>query len=166
VSARRLGAAGLAALTLALADQVVVARYAAMVVTVPGNECRWWTGAVSGHGHGRFWIGRGRVMIAHRFAFAAVHGVAALESSRLLGHRCDNPLCQRVGTGHVVVSSALENRREWASRRHLAGGPLSDPRGPRRRAQALRDLARTDPATVAADLEELRHLLGEQLALW
>ena len=48
----------------------------------------------------------------------------------------------------------------------MAGGPLSDPRGPRRRAQALRDLARTDPAAVAVELEELRHLLGEQLALW
>ena len=105
-------------------------------------------------------------MIAHRLAFAAVHGVAALESARLLGHRCDNPLCQRIGTGHVVVSSALANRREWSSRRHVAGGPFSDPRGPRRRAQALRDLARTDPAAVAVELEELRHLLGEQLALW
>jgi hypothetical protein len=141
VSARRLDAAGLAALALALEDQAVVARYAAMVVTVPGSECRWWFGAVSGRGHGRFWMAPGRVMIAHRFGFAAVHGVAALESARLLGHRCDNPLCQRIGTGHVVVSSALENRREWASRRHLTGGPLSDPRGSRRQAQALRDLA-------------------------
>jgi hypothetical protein len=166
VSARRLDAAGLAALGLALADPAVMARYVARVVAVPGSGCRWFIGAVSGAGHGRFWMAPGRVMIAHRFAFAAAHGVAALESARLLGHRCDNPLCQRIGVGHVVVSSALANRREWASRRHVAGGPLSDPRGPRRRAQALRDLARTDPTAVAVELEELRHLLGEQLALW
>jgi len=30
----------------------------------------------------------------------------------------------------------------------------------------LRDLAREDPALVAADLERLRALYGEQLALW
>ena len=63
----RLDSAGLAALERALADPDVVARYAAKVVTVPRSECLWWTGAVSGRGHGRFWIAPGRVVIAHRF---------------------------------------------------------------------------------------------------
>jgi hypothetical protein len=40
----------------------------------------------------------------------------------VLGHRCDNPLCQRVGEGHVVASSHAENRREWAIRLSMAMG--------------------------------------------
>lgn len=78
-----------------------------------------------------------------------------------------NPLCQRIGPGHVEVSSAVRNRREWALRRNLPQSPLADPRGPpRRRARERRDLARQDPELVAADLERSRALLGEQLTLW
>lgn len=172
---KRLGEAGLAALAAALADPVTLARYRAKVTTVPGSQCLWWTGAVAGRsdrehtdggGHGRFWFAPGRVVIAHRFAFAVVHGVAALERADVLGHRCDNPLCQRIAPGHVVVSSTAANRREWAIRRRLPDNPLADPRGPRRRARELRDLARADPRLVADDLERLRQLLGEQLTLW
>ena len=63
-------------------------------------------------GHGRFWYAPGRVIIAHRFAFAVMHGGDALAQARLLGHRCHNPLCQRIVPEHVVVSSAAQNRRE------------------------------------------------------
>lgn len=175
MSANRLDEAGLAALRAALADPVVLARYVAKTTTVPGSECLWWTGAVAGRsdrertdggGHGRFWFAPGRVIIAHRFGFAAMYGVEALDQARLLGHRCDNVLCQRIAPGHVVVSSAAENRREWSIRRNLPDSPLADPRGPRRRARALRGMARVDPELVAADLAGLRQLLGEQLTLW
>lgn len=163
--ARRLDEVGLAAVEAALADPDVLARYRAKLTEVPGSECLWWTGAVSGRGHGRFWLAPGRVVIAHRFAFALVHGVEALDAVRVLGHRCDNPLCQRVGVGHVVASSAVQNRREWSIRRQLPG-PLNDKRGARGRARDLRDLARVDPDAVAADLAALRAELGEQLVLW
>lgn len=175
MAARRLDEAGLAALRSALGDPVVLARYRAKITTVPGSECLWWTGAVSGRstgertdggGHGRFWFAQGRVIIAHRFASAVMHGVEALDDARLLGHRCDNPLCQRIAPEHVVVSSAAQNRREWSIRRKLPDSPLADPRGPRRRARELRDMARLDPELVAADLDRLRQLLGEQLTLW
>ena len=172
---RRMDEAGVAALASALGDPVRLALYRSKIVTVPGNDCLWWTGAVSGRsrreaqsggGHGRFWFAPGRVIIAHRFAYAVMHGIESLAETRLLGHRCDNPLCQRIAPGHVEPSSALRNRREWAVRRHDLGSPLADPRGPRRRARELRDLARADPDAVAADLEWLRQLLGEQLTLW
>ena len=166
MSVRRLSAAGLAVLHRAVNDPATVERFRSKVVQVPGSHCLWWTGAISGRGHGRFWFGRGRVIIAHRFAFALAYGVEALDQVRVLGHRCDNPLCQRVGPGHVVASSAAQNRREWVIRRLLAGTPLADPRGPRRRARELRDLARQDPSAVAADLSRLRERIGEQLPLW
>jgi hypothetical protein len=134
-------------------------------VRMPSSGCWYWTGAVSGRGHGRFWIGPGRVVIAHRFAFALEYGVDALDGVRVLGHRCDNPLCQRVDPEHVVASSPQANRREWAVRRHVAGVALGDPRGARGRARALRDLARTDPAAVARDLNEVWRSGGVQSEL-
>ncbi len=162
----RLDEVGLSLLTEASNDAAVVARWRSKIVTVPGSGCRWWTGAISGRGHGRFWFAPGRVVIAHRFAFAMAHGVPELAGVAVLGHRCDNPLCQRVGPGHVVASSHVENRREWAIRKALTGSPLGDPRGSRRRARELRDLARADPALVAADLTRLTALYGELLPLW
>ncbi len=63
------------------------------------------------------------VVIAHRFGFGLVHGPEALVSTRVLGHRCDNTLCQRIEAGHVEASTSLRNRREWATRRMLAGSP-------------------------------------------
>ncbi|MGE9808988.1 hypothetical protein [Janibacter sp. G1551] len=175
MAARRLDDAGLAALAEAIADPDVLARYRAKVATVPGSECLWWTGAVSGRserertdggGHGRFWYAPGRVIIAHRFAYAVMHGVEALDEARLLGHRCHNPLCQRIAPKHVVVSTAQKNRQEWAVQRRLPYSTLADPRGPRRRTRELRDLAREDPQLVADDLARLQELLGEQLTLW
>lgn len=111
-------------------------------------------------------MGAGRVVIAHRFAFALEYGLDALAHAQVLGHRCDNPLCQRIDPQHVVVSSAGENRREWAIRRALAGSPVGDPRGSRERAQVMRDLLRRDPQLVADELLRLRIRHGEQLALW
>jgi len=93
---RRLDEDGPAAVQAALGDASVLARYRAKIVTVPGSECLWWAHAVSGRGHGRFWLARGRVVIAHRFGFAVMHGVDALADAALLGHRCHNPLCQRI----------------------------------------------------------------------
>jgi len=42
-----------AVLGSALRDPNVVARYQAKIDAVPGSECLWWSGAVSGRGHGR-----------------------------------------------------------------------------------------------------------------
>ena len=124
-------------------------------------------GAISRNaGHGRFWLGPRRAVVAHRFAYALAEGFDALAGAEVLAHQCDNPLCQRVGPGHVVASSYAENRREWVIRREHAGSPLGDPRGARQRARELRDLARRDPALVAADLARLRRLYGQQLTLW
>jgi hypothetical protein len=151
--------AGLAEQTLqllrvAVADEETAARFRAKVRTVPGIECELWSSALSGRGHGRFWLGRtgGRdiVVIAHRFAYALECGVDALLAVPVLGHRCDSPLCQRVGAGHVEPSSSWRNRQEFLMRRRTIGGPLRDARGSRGRARALRDALRADSTGVAA----------------
>ncbi len=94
-----------------------------MIEIVPGWTCAWWTGALCGRGHGRFWLasvaGRDVAIIAHRFGFALEHGLEELLNVPVLGHRCDNPLCQLIAPRHVVRSSPSKNRREWATRRLL-----------------------------------------------
>jgi hypothetical protein len=153
-------------LLAALTSVTVRERFTAKLVDVPGSGCLWWTGAVSGKGHGRFWIGQDRVIVAHRYAFGLVHGVEALLAVETLAHGCDNPLCQRAAEGHVVASTAALNRSEWAQRRRVIGSPLTDPRGALRRARSLRDFARISPLAVTAELERLRGEGGEQLAMW
>ena len=105
-------------LRAALADGGTVARFREKIAVVAGSGCEYWTSAISGRGHGRFWVGevaaRDVVVIAHRFAWVLEHGVDALEQVPVLGHRCDNPLCQRIGDGHVMASC---HWREWAVRR-------------------------------------------------
>lgn len=149
-----------------VSDPVLVARYLSKVVRVPGSSCAWWTGAIAGRGHGRVWVGGGRVVIAHRVALAIAWGPGEAAAVQVAGHRCDNPLCQRVDPEHLVASTFEANRREFLARRDLAGSPLGDPRGSRARARQLRDLARRDPALLTQELERLRRRYGEQLPLW
>ena len=151
-----LSEASLGLLRSAVADEQTVQRYRAKTRSMPSSSCLWCTGAASardhGHGHGRFWLGEGDgrdvVVIAHRFAWALEFGVEDLQSVPVVGHRCDNPLCQRTGTApdgavHVQRSSPHENAREWALRWHAYGNPLRDSRGSRWRARTIRDLLRS-----------------------
>ena len=139
-------------------------------MTMPGSACRWWTGAVSGQGHGcKFWLasveGRDIVAIAHRFgsgSCTARRHPSAPESS---GIGVTNTLCQRIEPGHVEASTQLRSRREWATRRMLAGSPLGDRRAARGRARAQRDAVRAGrelfETAVAAGLPP-----GRQMPLW
>ncbi len=70
-------------------------------------------------------------VIAHRFGYALVFGAAALNEVPVLGHRCENALCQRIGPGHMQASSHALNRCAYRARRFVAGSPLGDARGAR-----------------------------------
>jgi len=124
------------ALAAALRDPQVVLRYQAKMVTVPGSDCLWWRGAVSGRGHGRFYVGRvaaafdvsgtagGRedrevCVIAHRFGYALVHGAGALNAAPVLGHGCDNPLVRREALADRVEVRDLHRRPVAAGRLKL-----------------------------------------------
>jgi hypothetical protein len=152
-----------AVLRAAVADPVVVARYRSHVVVRGDDECWLWTGAISGKGHGRFQIGdsyltdgEGRrrrvtyVVIAHRFGFAVNYGVDALLRVPLLGHRCDNPLCQNPRCWRK--SNHTANRREYIARQSSVLGALADVRGARGRAREIRDAARAGEDIDAAVL--------------
>jgi hypothetical protein len=136
-------------LEFAGADSETVIRYRGKIRTVNGSTCAWWGHAISGRGHGRFWLGsmagRNVTMIAHRFGWALEMGVESLAQVPVLKPACDNPLCQRIGAGHVQASSYQKNRADWAAHRHTVGSALRDERGARGRSRALRDLLRAEP---------------------
>ncbi len=140
-------------LRAAVADDVVVARYWSHIRVPATAGCWIWTGAISGKGHGRFQIAddyrptaagqlarKTFVVIAHRFGFALKYGVDALLDVPIVSHRCDNPLCQRPECWRQ--SNHRANGQEYARRRDQVRGSLSDRRGARGRARAVRDAAR------------------------
>ncbi len=132
--------APLALLAAALRDPQVVLRYQAKMVTVPGSDCLWWRGAVSGRGHGRFYLGRVPVaaddgtgeededrevcVIAHRFGYALVHGAAALNTVSVLGPRLRQPAvpADRSGARQGLLSRAEPPRLPGAT--VLGGQPV------------------------------------------
>lgn len=134
----------------ALRAESVIARYRAKIHLVPGSDCLWWTGAICGAGHGRFWVKDTTAIIAHRLAYALAYGTTALGQTPLVAHKCDNPLCQN--PTHLLATTSAENRRQWAQRRHQIKGSLRDTRGARGRAHALRQaiLEQRDLDTVVA----------------
>ncbi len=81
-------------------DPVVVERYRAKLVVVTGSECLWWKGAISGGGHGRFYV-------ATAWSSSRTGSPTRSRSeSRHCGRRprCEpvrQPLCQRVDPEHV-----------------------------------------------------------------
>lgn len=161
--AQPIGDATVAVLRAAVGDPRVRARYGALVYTVPldaassgsagAGGCWVWLGALSGRGHGRFWLGRGAdgrhvVMVAHRFGFAVQHGVEALLATDTVMHLCDEACCQN--PGHWAAGTAAVNAGDWGRRRRVPGSPLRDLRGAAGRARALRDAALNGGDLVAA----------------
>lgn len=152
-------------LATAVADERVHTRYDALVHKT-GDGCWYWTGAISGRGHGRFWIARDRVIVAHRFAYAITHGAEAIQQAPVIAHAFNNTLRQRVDDAHAHASTAAANTQEWARRRSAWAGPMADPAGAADRARFIRDGLR-----AGRDLDELldqrRSVLEPgQLPLW
>lgn len=151
----RLSAEGAALLRAALVDDAVVARYRLHIAApTTAGGCWLWTGAISGRGHARFWLGvlpdgRDVVVLGHRFGYGLRFGYDQLVSAPAVRHwACDNPLCQNVD--HLRLGTNGDNAHDWATRRHTPGSPLRDTRGALGRARALRAAARTQ-----ADLGEV-----------
>jgi len=150
-------------LAVAVTDAGVLARFQDNLAWVPGSECLWWTGPINRRGQGQFRIGEQQAVIAHRFAYALVHGAAALPG--LLTHHCHNPLCQRIDAGHVAeATTATLTRTEKLARPY--NPLLTDTCAPSGRAVALRNLARIDGTAVRSDLDRTDLLVGHQPPLF
>src|SRR5450759_2817140 len=115
----------------------------AKIVTVPGSECLWWRGAVSGRGHGRFYVGtvvavdpgesgRDLCVIAHRFGYGSRrrHGPATKMAQSgvaeaLPGSPRPTPNSAAGGVGldrRVVAAGAVDARMEWLAPEFACAG--------------------------------------------
>ena len=153
-------------LKVALTDPTVAGRYRSHIAPPTAAGCRLWTGAISGRGHARFWIGelvdgRDAVVLGHRFGYGLRFGYDALMRVTTVRHYiCDNPLCQTVE--HLRPGSNFDNAHDWSTRRHTPGSPLRDTRGSLGRARAIRAAARSDQDLGAAAAAGLRQVDRDQ----
>lgn len=99
-------------------------RFFSKVVKGPESaDCWIWTGAIGDDGYGRFWTtpetGKQKMIRAHRYALALVHGgLEAIESLEAC-HICDNPICvraQREPSSHLYLGSRESNMIDRAAR--------------------------------------------------
>lgn len=145
-------------------------RFWSNVVKGPGNECWIWSGAISSpDGYGRFtWQERGqrRTMSAHRFALLAALG-RELEGGLVGEHGCCEPLCVRVGTGHLHVAEQSENIAYAVARgRHLGNREVVGSRD--RHARSVRVRAAVADGWCAQRLAAARgeKKVPETMPLW
>lgn len=121
-----------------------IARFWSKVVQSP--TCWYWVGAISApDGYGRFNYqrkNRQRTVLAHRFSVELTHGL--LDDGVVCEHKCNEPLCVRVGTDHLVESTYSENVRFAISLGRLSGHTLLDGSGRARydRSVAIREALR------------------------
>lgn len=147
----------------AASDRRVVGRYFDLIAPpTDGCACWQWLGAISGRGHGRFWVGGGRVVIAHRLGWVIAHPDEQIPA--VVCHECDNPGCQN--PGHLHAGSLSRNRRDYVARVGVPGSPLNDTRGARGRVQALRQAARERTDMHAAIQAGWSDLDRYQTPLW
>lgn len=118
--------------------------FTARLVDAPTTGCLLWTASISSNdGYGRItWRhhGRSRTVSAHRFALMLAAG-AELPAGMVAEHACNEPLCVRVGPGHLHLSTQGANARAAVARgRHT--GPYPSPwcaRDRVARSRAVRD---------------------------
>ena len=134
-----------------LADPETVARYNAKVYQRGAGQCWPWVGALGSAGHGRLRCGTraleperpaSRVIASHVFGWQLSRGILAADPVTgrlpLICHRCDEPSCHN--PAHWVCGTAADNWADYVARRHAPGSPLTDTRGPRGRAVAIRSV--------------------------
>ena len=101
-----------------------IARFNALVVGGPGPEDCWiFTGPISGHGYGRFWIrreGGPRIMLrANRYPLAGSHqrrgGATPSGAQAVVLRRADRGQALRVSTGHDAAHMIAARRSRWIS---------------------------------------------------
>ncbi|MGP9725309.1 HNH endonuclease [Corynebacterium sp. AOP40-9SA-29] len=103
-----------------------VGRFWKKVVKAPDDGCWIFTGAISnpdGYGRVNFTVdGQQFTVSAHRFALW-ISGVDITDSEMVGEHRCNEPLCVRVGGKHLIASTTATN--VWYA---SAAGRLRGPR--------------------------------------
>ncbi len=122
-----------------LADPAMQAAYHQRVCRI--GECWFWTGALSGSGHGRLRVPAhlcSRVVASHVYGYQLTYGALRITESGLplIRHTCDNASCHR--PGHWLQGDEAANARDYRARAGDPFSPLRDKRGAGGRARAVR----------------------------
>lgn len=92
--------------------ETTIHRFWNKVVKAPGTGCWIFTGAIStpdGYGRVNFTVNTQQYTIsAHRFAMW-IAGVDITDTDMIAEHRCNEPLCVRLGRSHLIESTAASN---------------------------------------------------------
>jgi hypothetical protein len=142
-------------------DTSTVLRFTRLVWRGPHeHECRYFLGALSDTGHGKFQVGSrrdssARTVTAHRFAYVLAGGT--LDADTVVRHACDEPSCQH--PEHLIGGTAGDNLADWFTRRRRVRGPLADVRGAAGRALAVR------AALLAAIVRHPHSLVAQHAAV-
>lgn len=92
-------------------------------VVIGGDTACWpYVGQRIKRGYGRY-----SDILAHRFAWMAVHGEVLAEET-VVRHRCDNPPC--VNPAHLVAGTQAENMQDVVQRTFAAACKNGHPRRP------------------------------------
>lgn len=81
------------------------------------SDCIEHTGYVGRNGYGQKKY-RGKVVAAHRLAYAKANGLDVFTMGGCVLHSCDNPLC--VNPEHLRLGTHKENMRDMVQRRRNA----------------------------------------------
>ena len=79
----------------------------------PNTGCQLWIGPVQRDGYGQF-SHRGRLLLAHRAAWEALHG--PIPTGKSILHNCDMPCCVNA-EHHLYVGSQLDNMHDCIVRK-------------------------------------------------
>lgn len=82
------------------------------------GDCWVWTACLTSVGYGKFGVSRGRIVVAHRYAYELAYG--PIPGGRLVCHRCDNRLCVR--PDHLFLGSHKDNTHDAIAKGRLARG--------------------------------------------
>ena len=76
------------------------------------DSCWIWLGSKTAAGYGRFYIGNGVIVYAHRYSYEL--SVAHISSGLHVLHRCDNPSCVR--PEHLFIGTHKDNMEDMAKK--------------------------------------------------
>jgi hypothetical protein len=94
-------------------------RFWEKVRTSGDGSCWEWTAGSDALGYGKFGVGGGVVVRAHRFAYELRHGPIG-DPKKVVMHTCDNRRC--VNIDHLVLGSRADNARDRDRKGRTAKG--------------------------------------------